>query len=78
MEITDALVTKVAYEGGGRYGGYVGRYWARDKKTDLLKVEDVKQEVEEEGKKSKAQSKRKPKPTTTKLKVEKPVIKEVK
>ena len=29
-EITDALITKVAYEGGGRYGGCVGRYWARD------------------------------------------------
>ena len=24
VEITDALVTKVAYEGGGRYGGCVG------------------------------------------------------
>ena len=48
----------------------------QDKKTDLLKVEDVKQEVEEEEKKSKAQSKKKPKPTTTKLKVEKLVVKE--
>jgi len=48
----------------------------QDKKTDLLNVEDVKQEVEEEEKKSKAQSKKKPKPTTTKLKVEKPVVKE--
>merc|ERR1712113_895100 len=40
----------------------------QDKKTDLLNVEDVKQEVEE--------SKKKPKPTTTKLKVEKLVVKE--